>query len=84
MMRVCKKCKTEKSKADFYKNGKVCIRCQKLKSYDYSTSPISEGKMRTCLMCDKSFVSFGNRRCIQCNTSSHDDYGSVSDYLSVG
>ena len=82
-MKHCIKCNIEKPMTDYYKNGKVCIPCQKAKNYDYSTKPRFEGKYRKCLMCDKSFVSFGNRRCDQCNLSSEHDE-SVSSYLSVG
>jgi hypothetical protein len=83
MLKTCIKCGVERQATDFYYHGKTCIKCQKGNKYDYSIKVKIEGKMRKCLMCDKKFVSFGNRRCDSCNLSSRGD-DSVSSYLSVG
>lgn len=84
MIKTCTKCGEEKDAVNFYYHGKTCIQCQKSKKYDFSIKVKIEGKKRKCLMCDKDFVSFGNRRCDSCNAMTRDYAPSISDYVSIG
>lgn len=80
--KVCNKCKQERT--DFYKNGKICIRCQTYKS-SYKKEAVESSVVRTCLKCDKKFRSYGNRKCESCNSLYHDSINSsISSFVSIG
>lgn len=80
-MKLCIKCNEEKDNGLFYLNGKICLRCHKKKYKINEKKPLMDKKIRTCLMCDKKFISTGNRRCDPCNNNVYDEDRSVSAFI---
>ena len=81
----CKKCKQDRSFNQYYKTGNICFICQKKRPVFKSWDDISIKVKRKCLMCDKDFISTGNRKCNECNSYYHDgSHSDVSCFVSCG
>lgn len=85
-MRTCSKCDERKPvENNFYPRGKICFECQDEYKYSFCIKVQGQEKKRKCLMCDKIFLSTGNRKCDHCNSYHHDSvYSDVSPFVSVG
>ena len=84
-IRTCKKCKQDRSFDQFYKKGVVCFPCQKKGKYFSFVEDLNTKVKRKCLMCDKDFISTGNRKCDECNSYYHDgSHSDVSCFVSCG
>jgi len=74
------KCKKTRCGYDVYRIG-LCQRHyyhrnQGYKYIGYKSDSGDISVLRTCLMCDKKFHSFGNRRCDLCNKTTDCEYES--------
>ena len=80
--RMCKICKSRKKIDNFTIMGRVCFKCQ---PEDAEILAIDKLIERKCLMCNKKFLSTGNRKCETCNSYYHDGmYSDVSSFISIG
>lgn len=85
MNKTCFKCKTSIDIKNFRKNGKICLICQKKKQAFKPLEKVDIEVKRKCLMCDKEFISTGNRKCNDCNSYYHDgSHSDVSCFVSCG
>ena len=74
----CKKmhCDKEVFKANLCKAHHYRRKCEYI-YLGHKNEVIEETKTRRCLMCDKKFLSTGNRRCELCNATSSCQYEST-------